>query len=241
MNEYLIDHLSIKQHLLQLAEKGNKPFSESLNPGVEHVLGVRIPDLRKLARRIAVADWESYLSTVDIYYMEERLLYGLVLGYIRPDADVSAYLQRVTPFVERINSWSVCDSFSFAGGSSYVARHSALFWSYLKRWLTASGEYELRFGIVMAKKYFIDDAHIAELLSVLNGISHEGYYVKMAVAWTLSECFIKQPEPTMALLRNNQLDDFTYNMTLQKIVESYRVDSSVKKHIKTMKRTKNTQ
>ena len=48
-----MDDLTIKEHLLELAEKGNKPFTESLNPGVEHVLGIRVPDLRKLAARIA--------------------------------------------------------------------------------------------------------------------------------------------------------------------------------------------
>ena len=51
MKEYRLDNLTIKEHLLELAERGNKSFAESLNPGVEHVLGIRIPDLRKLAER----------------------------------------------------------------------------------------------------------------------------------------------------------------------------------------------
>ena len=39
MKEYRLDNLTIKEHLLELAERGNKSFAESLNPGVEHVLG----------------------------------------------------------------------------------------------------------------------------------------------------------------------------------------------------------
>lgn len=39
------------------------------------------------------------------------------------------------------------------------------------------------------------------------------------------------------LKQNNALDDFTYNKTLQKIIESYRVDAETKKLIKQMKRT----
>ena len=88
---YRLDGLTIKEHLLQLAERGNKKFTESLNPGVEHILGIRVPDLRKLAARITKDDWEAYLDTADTYYMEERMLQGMVLGCIRPDADTEVY------------------------------------------------------------------------------------------------------------------------------------------------------
>ena len=67
MKEYRLDNLTIKEHLLELAERGNKSFAKSLNPGVEHVLGIRIPDLRKLAVRISHTDWEEYLLTADYF------------------------------------------------------------------------------------------------------------------------------------------------------------------------------
>ena len=83
---------------------------------------------------------------------------------------------------------------------------------------------------------FIDDEHIGQLLEEYDAIRHDGYYVKMAVAWALSVCFVKFPEITMQYLKQNALDDFTYNKTLQKIIESYRVDTETKKLIKQMKR-----
>lgn len=101
----------------------------------------------------------------------------------------------------------------------------------------AQGEYEIRFGVVMSMQLFIDDEHIGQLLEEYDAIRHDGYYVKMAVAWALSVCFVKFPEITMRYLKqNNPLDDFTYNKTLQKIIESYRVDAETKKLIKQMKR-----
>ena len=60
--------------------------------------------------------------------------------------------------------------------------------------------------------------------------------MKMAVAWALSVCFVRFPDITMDYLRQNSLDDFTYNRALQKIVESYRVDAQVKQQIRAMKR-----
>lgn len=236
MSDYLVEGKNIKEILLQLAEQGNKPFTASLHPGVENVLGIKIPHLRQLARKIAKSDPTGYLSHCDTFYMEERLLHGLVLGYILPSEDLDIYLQQVTDFVKIINSWSVCDTFSFAGGNLFVMQHDSELWEYLKRWMKSEAEYEIRFGVVMAKKYFINDKYINELLHCMDTIRHEGYYVKMAVAWTVSECFVKYPKQTGEFLLYNQLDDFTYNKSLQKIVESYRVDAATKKQIRTMKR-----
>ena len=236
MEEYRLEGLTIKEHLLRLAEQGNKKFTESLNPGVEHVLGIRVPDLRKLAARIAKDGWEAYLDTADTYYMEERMLQGMVLGCIRPDADIEVYLHRVTCFVWNINSWSVCDTFKFGGGKKFIEANKDRLWEYLKTWMHAEGEYEIRFGVVMAMQYFIDEEHIEELFSLYNAIRHEGYYVRMGVAWALSVCFVRFPERTLAYLKQNTLDNFTYNKALQKIIESYRVDAGTKDVIRAMKR-----
>ena len=229
--------LDIKAELLRLAEQGNKPFTQSLNPGVPNVLGIRIPQLRKLAARIAKGDWEVYLATADTYYMEERMLQGMVLGCIRPDRDVEVYLERVTRFVRIINSWSVCDTFKFGGGKKFIEANRDRLWQYLKDWMQAESEYEIRFGVVMSMQLFIDEEHIDELLRLYDGIRHEGYYVKMGVAWALSVCFVKLPDITLRYLQGpNALDNFTYNKALQKITESYRVDASTKQTIKGMKR-----
>ena len=48
--------------------------------------------------------------------------------------------------------------------------------------------------------------------------------------------YIKQKEKTIAYLSNNDLDDFTYNKALQKIIESYRVSKEEKEIIREMKR-----
>ena len=121
----LITPQAVKAELLRLAEQGNKPFTQSLNPGVPNVLGIRIPHLRELAKKIAKGDWQAYLATADTYYMEERMLQGMVLGCIRPDKDVEVYLERVTRFVRLINSWSVCDTFKFGGGKRFICGNTS--------------------------------------------------------------------------------------------------------------------
>ncbi len=58
----------------------------------------------------------------------------------------------------------------------------------------------------------------------------------MAIAWAISICFIKYPAETMAYLNHNELDDFTFNKSLQKIKESNRVDANTKVRIAQLKR-----
>ena len=236
MDNFKIDGLTIKEHLLRFSEYGKKEFCMTLNPGVENVLGIRMGDLRYLANRIAKADWKQYLAEADTCYMEERTLQGLVLGSIRLEEDIETYLERVTRFVRIINSWSVCDAFKFAGGKRFIAEHSERLWQYLCHWMTERGEYEVRFGVVMSMKYFVDEEHITPLLSSYGEIHRNEYYVRMAVAWALSECFVKFPQETLSCLKTKISDDFTYRKAVQKILESYRVDNATKNMIRSMRR-----
>lgn len=233
---FLLHGKPVREHLLKLTENSNKAFAEKLNPGVENVLGLRLPDMRKLAQEIAKSHWKEYMDTAPSFYMEERMLQGLVLGYVKPDDDFEEYLSYVTRFVKIINSWSVCDSFKFAGNKKYISDHSGRIWEYLKSYIRSDKEYEIRFGVVMTMKYFIDDSHIDELFELYDDICHDGYYVRMAVAWAVSFCFIAYPEKTMEYLRKSSLDDFTYNKSIQKTLESYRVDEEMKKRLRSMRR-----
>lgn len=235
MNEYRINGLTIKEHLLQLAAEGNKKFTEALNPGVENVLGIRVPALRKLAATIAKENWQSYLDTADTFYMEERMLQGMVISCLKMK-DVEAYLALVAKFVPLINSWSVCDTFDFCGKQRFIDKNKERVWHFLESWMRSEREYEIRFGVVMMMAHYIDETYISKVLQWMDRIHHEGYYVKMAVAWALSVCYVKFPHETMIFLKNNHLDDFTFNKALQKIVESYRVSTGDKDMIRSMKR-----
>lgn len=82
----------------------------------------------------------------------------------------------------------------------------------------------------------MDEAWINEALKLLDGVRHDDYYVKMAVAWTISIYYVRFPKQVMPYLLENSLDDFTYNKALQKITESRRIGKEEKKRIRQMKR-----
>lgn len=222
----------IREQLLELANEEYQKFSSALIPNINNVMGVRLPELRKLAKIIAKGDWRTYLVHADSEYFEEVMLQGMVIGYVK--ADIEEILTYVTAFVPKIDNWSVCDSYCV--GLKFTKKNMKQVWDFLQPYLNSDKEYDIRFGVVMLLNFYIEEDYIEQVLLRLDNIQHDGYYVKMAVAWAISKCFVKLPEPTMIYLRNNALDDFTYNKALQKIMESFQVDQDTKRIIRSMKR-----
>ena len=103
----------IREQLYQLAEDDYKKFNQKLLPGVERVLGIRIPVLKQLAKSIAKNDAVTYLNeaeekTHSNSIHEEIMLQGLVLGYAKmKDEERVRYLDE---FIPKIQNWAVCDS-----------------------------------------------------------------------------------------------------------------------------------
>ncbi|BBH19703.1 hypothetical protein Back11_10480 [Paenibacillus baekrokdamisoli] len=222
----------MKEQLFELAEEDYRKFAAALIPNINNVLGVRLPLLRKLAKKVAKDDWRTYLEHAESEYFEEIMLQGMVIGCV--NTDIEDILRYTAEFVPKIDNWSVCDSFCI--GLKFTKTNMQRVWLFLQPYLLSDKEYDIRFGVVMLLDFYIHEEYISSVLQLLDGVKNEGYYVKMAVAWAVSICYVKFPEPTLAYLKHNSLDDFTYNKALQKITESYRVDAETKTMIRSMKR-----
>lgn len=222
----------IRDKLLSLAEEDYKKFQNKLIPDTHDILGIRLPQLRTLAKELAKEDWRSYLESAWDEYYEEIMLQGLVIGYARTDMEETLHF--IKAFVPKITNWGVCDSFTM--GLKMAQKHPEQFWNLILDYVYSEREFEVRFAVIMMLAHFMTDRYIDEVLTLLDEIRHEGYYVKMGVAWAVSVCFVKFPEKTMTYLKNCSLDDFTFHKSLQKILESYRVDEETKAVIRSMKR-----
>ena len=66
--------MTLREQLLEMAEPAYRDFTMPLMPGVEHVIGIRVPKLRLLAREIVRGDWRSYLDTAEDLYFEEQIV-----------------------------------------------------------------------------------------------------------------------------------------------------------------------
>ncbi len=223
---------NVRQKLFEMADAKYRAFSEKLNPGIDKIIGVRVPIIKKLAKEISQSDWRGFLGTADGDYFEEIMLQGLVIGFIR--ADIEEAIFYIEKFVPKIQSWAVCDS--FCSGLKIVKKNRQRVWDFIKAYLFSEKEFEVRFAVIIIIDFFIDKYHLADVFEIFESIGHDGYYVKMAVAWALSLCFIRFPEETAAYLKRSTIDDFTCNKALQKIIESNRVSDEVKAAVRLMMR-----
>jgi len=223
----MIDYRSV---LKENAESKMIEFNTKLVPGTDIFLGVRIPVIRKLAKEIAKGDWRSFIKDVSEEYAEYIMLHGFVIGYAKMDLDER--MEHLRNFIPKIRNWIVCDTCHYQAKNNEKERY----WEFLQPYLETPSEFGMRFAIITILSNFIDEEHIDRVLNILDRTKHDGYYLKMGVAWTVSVCFVKFPEKTTKFLKNNTLDDFTYNKSLQKIIESFRVDDGRKDMIRDMKR-----
>lgn len=213
---------SLRERLEALADSRLADFSRKLMPGVTRpVLGVRVPQLRTLARELASRPDAGQWLSVDPARasFEEIVLAGLLVGRLKTDADT--WFTRVADYVPLIDNWAACD----VPCSSFtrIRRDAERGWAFLQPYLDSRQEYAQRFGIVMLLDHYVCDDWVDRVLERLSHVDPAGYYARMALGWALSVYFVKFPEHTLPYLERPGLDAESRRMALQKILESRRL------------------
>lgn len=212
--------------LEQLGDPQYKTFQEGLIPGTQMAYGVRLPQLRALAKEILREDPTGFLAVSQKGSYEEILLRGLVIaGWKLPWEAKRPWVEGFLPLVD---NWAVCDSFcnSLKPGSS---QDRQAMWEFLRPFYSSGEEFLSRFATVMQLCHFVDQEHLEEGISLLRQVSHPGYYAQMAVAWAFSVWYVSFPQEITCLLEQRVLTPWVQNKTIQKIRESLRVSPQDKK------------
>lgn len=222
---------NIRKQLFKLQDLKYKKFQSKLCPNVDKIIGVRIPKLRNIAKKIALKDYDSFLRNSSDEYYEELVLQGLVIGYAK--ITIKETFKYLKIFVPKINSWAVCDT--TCSNLKITKKYLSEMWEFLEQYINSNKEFDIRFALVMYLNYFLSDEYIDDILKKIDNIKNKDYYVQMAIAWLISFAYIKQKEKTEKFLQNNNLDKFTLNKAIQKICESYRVTENEKNRLRKYK------
>lgn len=183
------------------------------------VVGVRVPDLRRLARKLApdmsAADISKLLTAKNKSF-DYVLLCGLLITHARLDDQTMIDLAK--QYLPHVDSWAHIDTFvekkrRFAG---------EVWWDFALECLQGEAEFTVRYGIVSLMTNFLDEAHIDQVFAALRDIKHDDYYVKMALAWLYATAAVHFFELTLAELENEHIDAWTRNKAYQKMRESRR-------------------
>ena len=223
----------IKQELKKLQDRKYKEFHSSLCPGVNNIIGVRVPVLRSYAKElIKQYDIKELLKNIDDEYYEEIMLQGILIGLSKEN--IEFVLEYIESFIPKINNWAVCDT--FCAGLKVTKKNKEKMWYFIIKYLNSDKEFELRFSIVMILDYYIEQEKLEKVFEIFDSIKSDKYYVQMAVAWAISICLIKYYDETLEYLKNTDIDIFIYNKALQKAIESYRINNEQKILLRSMKK-----
>lgn len=222
----------IEKRLFALQDEKYRVFQAKLMPGVptERIIGVRTPELRKLARELAKQEGiEAFLLALPHKYYDENNLHGFIISECRDYEKTIAELDAFLPYVD---NWATCDLLS----PRTFCKHRDRLAGDIERWLDAKDTYTVRFGIEMVMSHYLDGDFDAKWLERIAAIRSEEYYVNMMIAWFFATALAKQWETTIPYITEEKLAVWTHNKTIRKAIESYRITPEQKAYLRGLKR-----
>ena len=222
---------SIVSRLFALQDAGYRDFQCKLMPTVDRdtVIGVRTPDLRKLAKALrGTPEAGAFLASLPHRYYEENNLHGFLICESKDFAETIAALDAFLPFVD---NWATCDMMA---PRAFRAHPDALP-GHIRRWLRSGQCYTVRFGIGMLLRFYLDNAFRPEHLQWVSEACCEEYYVNMMVAWYFATALAKQYDAAFLWIAEGRLPRWVHNKTIQKAVESYRISPEQKAVLRSLR------
>lgn len=235
--------MTFTQRLFELQDMEYRDFHSKLVPGIDkdYFIGVRTPDLRKLAKDIINAaktdskiqsQVEDFIATLPHKYYEENNLHGELLKLIyKKEELLPELIEQVERFLPYVNNWATCDLMTF----KVFKKNPDLVYSHILKWINSNQTYTVRYGIVILLSFFLDENFKPEMLEIISSIQSEEYYINMAIAWYFSFALIKQYDATIGYFTTPVMSKWVHNKAIQKSVESNRIDNDTKAYLKTLK------
>ena len=175
---------------------------------------------------------------------EETVIWGYLINLEKCSLDER--LAMLTRYVPVLDNWAVCDS--YCAHAKWMARaDKETLWAFLEHWFRSEREFEVRFAVVVAMCYFLNDEWLNKVFERINGLDFgcikskyktakgkpkvaqqgtvqgtEPYYVRMGVAWLLATALAKFPDATRAFVRSSNLPADVIKLYIRKARESFR-------------------
>ena len=195
-------------------------------PGTS-VLGLHIPDMRKIAARLASEEEQG--------------------GELRMRLPLEERLDRLRVFVPHIDNWAVCDS--VCAGAKWARPGDSLTKAFILELLASDREFEVRFGLILYMSQMMEESSLQEIFKIMERLDLERirsdyrqgkvskdsedlcpglvagrppYYVRMAMAWLMATALAKHPDTTRSLLAHTRLPEDVLRLYVRKARESFR-------------------
>lgn len=160
--------MDIRKELFNLQDIKYRDFQAKLIPTMdaEAMIGVRTPDLRKLAKTLVresglnaragaaeaplAAEVRDFLADLPHEWFDENQLHAFIISEIRDYDTCIAEVERFLPFVD---NWATCDQLS----PKTFSKHRDGLLPYIRKWIGSEETYTVRFAIGMLMQHYLDE------------------------------------------------------------------------------------
>ena len=228
------------------------------------VMGLHSPEIKQVAKQLSrdggevvmpdgvhriCANGAEVIRAFEAVPSENLCYEGTVIwGYLinLEKCSLDERLAMLGRYVPVLDNWAVCDS--YCAHAKWMTRaDKAALWAFLERWFRSEHEFEVRFAVVVAMCYFLNEEWLYKVLERINGLDFgrikskyksvkckpkvaqqgtvqgaEPYYVRMGVAWLLATALVKFPDQTRAFVCSSKLPNDVVKLYIRKARESLR-------------------
>lgn len=223
--------MTVYERLIACGDEQYREFQSKLVSNVpkETILGVRTPDMRRIAKEIRGAgEAEAFLKELPHRYYEENLVHFFLIAMIR---DFDECVQAVETFLPYVDCWPVCDQ---STPKVFAKNHEKLL-SWIQKWISSDHVYTARFGIRMLMNEFLGEDFKPEYLAWVAAVKGVDYYIRMMVAWFFATALAKRYDESVVYIEERRLSPWTHKKAIQKAIESFRVSDAHKEYLKTLR------
>ena len=221
----------IFKKLYALQDTSYRDFQGKLLPTVDPktIIGVRTPDLRKMAKELAKQDDIGiFLDTLPHTCFDENQLHAFILSELK---DYDRCITLVDRFLPYVDNWATSDQLS----PKVFRKHKPDLLEHIKSWLKSDKTYTVRFAVGMLMQHFLDEDFSPAYPKLVAAIKSDEYYINMMRAWYFATALAKQYNAIIPYIEQKKLDAWTHNKAIQKAIESYRITPEQKEYLRTFR------
>ncbi|MBQ8996510.1 DNA alkylation repair protein [Candidatus Saccharibacteria bacterium] len=226
------DYTAFRSELATHSEASIEEFSKKTIPCSRPFLGVRIPVIRRLVSQLSPQDLSSLLAQSPVAF-EEVIARGFAISRL-PYEEMLVAFDSQLPLLD---NWCSVDTFCASLRKVLKGHEGEFYEAKIPALLSSDDEFTVRTGLVLLLDFYVSFDYLGPIFENLEALAtRDEYYIKMAMAWLLTECLIKFPADTRHYLELSSLSDWVINKTISKAHDSFRISPATKTELSSLRR-----